>query len=194
MRGQALKQEIQNSLTQLHDISKQISSENLNNNNPSLNLASWITGIPIVYYPWGLEASATRFKNSLQENAKTNAMIENVIETSHNGIVSWERSSNMNPIMIIGKDDHDKTKERWKILREYFETNGIDYKEIFTVDGNILSTIGFNSVWIYLAEAASLPPIIRVPNCPFGCKRLILFDPTYFCAIPIIAPCNDASP
>ena len=83
------KQEIQNSLTQLHDISKQISSENLNNNNPSLNLASWITGIPIVYYPWGLEASATRFKNSLQENAKTNAMIENVIETSHNGIVSY---------------------------------------------------------------------------------------------------------
>ena len=53
-------------------------------------------------------------------------MIENVIETSHNGIVSWERSSNMNPIMIIGKDDHEKTKERWRILQDFFDKEGIE--------------------------------------------------------------------
>lgn len=163
------KQEIQNSLTQLQDISKQISSDNLNNNNPSLNLASWITGIPIVYYPWGLEASATRFKNSLQENAKTNAMIENVIETSHNGIVSWERSSNMNPIMIIGQDDHDKTKERWKILREYFETNSIDYKEIFTVNGNILSKI---MCLIYMLDFSTIYYAIKLGIDPSPVKSI----------------------
>ena len=100
-----------------------------------------ITGTPVIYYPHGLETVAIRFKNSLQENAKTHAISENVVESSHNGIVSWERPSNMVPIMIEGKDDHIKTKERWKILREYFEVNNIKYNKIQSVDGNILSKV-----------------------------------------------------
>ena len=100
-----------------------------------------ITGTPVIYYPHGLETVAIRFKNSLQENAKTHAISENVVESSHNGIVSWERPSSMVPIMIEGKDDHIKTKERWKILREYFDVNNIKYNEIQSVDGNILSKV-----------------------------------------------------
>ena len=103
------KQEITVSLEQLGLTSKQISSENLSDTNSSLNLANWITGIPVIYYPWGLRAAAIRFKNSLQENAKTHAIIEDVIESSHNGIVSWERPSDVVPIMIEGTDDHIKT-------------------------------------------------------------------------------------
>ena len=34
----------------------------------------------------------------------------------------------------------------------------------------------FNCVNIYLSEAASLPPNLRVPNCPLGLKRLILLN------------------
>ena len=135
------KQEITNSLEKLELVSKEISSENLSDTNPSLNLANWITGIPIIYYPWGLQAAAIRFKNSLQENAKTHAIIEDVIESGHNGIVSWERPSGMVPIMIEGKDDHIKTKERWTILRQYFEENNIAYKEISSLEGGILSKI-----------------------------------------------------
>ena len=100
------KQEIINSLEQLELLSKEISSENLSDKNLSLNLANWITGTPVIYYPWGLNTAAIRFKNSLQENAKTHAIIEDIIESGHNGIVSWERSSDMVPIMIEGKDDH----------------------------------------------------------------------------------------
>ena len=133
------KQEITNSLEKLELVSKEISSENLSDTNPSLNLANWITGIPIIYYPWGLQAAAIRFKNSLQENAKTHAIIEDIIESGHNGIVSWERPSDMVPIMIEGKDDHIKTKERWTILRQYFEENNITYKEISSLEGGILS-------------------------------------------------------
>ena len=135
------KQEITNSLEKLELVSKEISSENLSDTNPSLNLANWITGIPIIYYPWGLQAAAIRFKNSLQENAKTHAIIEDIIESGHNGIVSWERPSDMVPIMIEGKDDHIKTKERWTILRQYFEENNITYKEISSLEGGILSKI-----------------------------------------------------
>ena len=135
------KQEITESLEQLELTSKEISSENLSDTNPSLNLANWITGIPIIYYPWGLRAAAIRFKNSLQENAKTHAIIEDVIESSHNGIVSWERPSESVPIMIEGVDDHIKTKERLIILRHYFEENNIIYKEVFSKDGSILSKL-----------------------------------------------------
>ena len=135
------KHDIIHSLEQLELTTKEVSSSNLDDTNPSLDLANWITGIPIIYYPQGLETVAIRFKNSLQENAKTHAIAENIIESSHNGIVSWERPSNMVPIMIEGKDDHVKTKERWKILREYFGANNINYKEIQTIDGNILSKI-----------------------------------------------------
>jgi len=135
------KQDIANSLEQLEHTYKEISSTNLHEKNPSIALANWINGIPVIYYPHGLETAAVRFKNSLQENAKTHAITENVVESSHNGIVSWEKPSSMIPILIEGKDDHIKTKDRWKILREYFEKNGIKYKEILTVDGNILSKI-----------------------------------------------------
>jgi len=147
------KQEIIQSIKLLENISKEISSTNLSETNPSLDLANWIDGIPVIYYPWGLQATAIRFKNSLQENAKTHAIVEDVIESGHNGIVSWERPSNMVPVMIEGTDDHTKTKERWEILRQYFDENDIKYKEIFTINGGILSKI---VCLIYLLDYATI--------------------------------------
>jgi len=163
------KQEITESLEQLELTSKQISSENLSDTNSSLNLANWITGIPVIYYPWGLRAAAIRFKNSLQENAKTHAIIEDVIESSHNGIVSWERRSEMVAIMIEGADDHIKTKERWAILRHYFEENNIGYKEIFSIDGGILSKI---MCLIYLLDYSTIYYAIQHGTDPSPVKSI----------------------
>ena len=163
------KQEITESLEQLELTSKQISSENLSDTNSSLNLANWITGIPVIYYPWGLRAAAIRFKNSLQENAKTHAIIEDVIESSHNGIVSWERPSDVVPIMIEGTDDHIKTKERWAILRQYFEENDITYKEISSLDGGILSKI---MSLIYLLDYATIYYAARLGIDPSPIKSI----------------------
>jgi len=143
----------------LEKLKKQISSKNLSEKNTSLDLAKWISGIPVIYYPWGLEASAIRFKNSLQENAKTHAIIENIIESGHNGIVSWERESTMTPILLTGKDDHIKTKERWNIVRDYFEAKNIAYKEISTIDGGILSKI---LCMIYILDYSSIFYAIRL--------------------------------
>ena len=153
------KQDITDSLEQLERTHKEISSANLHEKNPSLDLANWINGIPVIYYPQGLETAAVRFKNSLQENAKTHAIIENVVESSHNGIISWEKPSSMIPILIEGNDDHIKTKDRWKILREYFERNGIKYKEILTVDGNILSKI---MCLIYMLDYSTIYYAVRL--------------------------------
>lgn len=135
------KQDIIQSIVQLENLSKSISSDNLSENNPSLKLAEWIKGIPMIYYPWGLQAAAIRFKNSLQENSKIHAITEEVLEASHNGIISWEKPSIVQPILLEGEDDYLKTKERWKILKEYFEENNIDYREVFSIKGNILAKL-----------------------------------------------------
>lgn len=145
--------DIRQSLNELKNLQSDIATTNLDVNNPALNIANWINGIPLIYYPWGLNAAAIRFKNSLQENAKTHALVEDVIEACHNGIVSWESPSIIQPILLEGKDDYIKTKERWKILKEYFIDNKIDYKEVFTVNGSILSKL-INL--IYLLDYASI--------------------------------------
>jgi len=123
-----------------------------------------------------LQATAIRFKNSLQENAKSHAIAEDVIEACHNGIVSWEKPSDVKPILIEGADDYFKTKERWKILKEYFETNKIDYREVFSVKGNILSKL-INLIYlldystIYLAVKLGIDPS-PISSIDFMEKRL----------------------
>lgn len=145
--------DISEALNEIKKLHKKINSRNLNKDNPSLELANWLQEIPLIYYPWGLQSASIRFKNSLQENAKLHAMSEDVIEACHNGIVSWEKKSRIQPILIKGKDDYIKTKERWGILEEYFTKNQIDYKIVDSIDGNILSKL---SHLIYLLDYATI--------------------------------------
>ena len=147
------KNEIIESINQLNIIHKNISSDNLSETNHSIDLASWITGIPLIYYPHGLQSAAIRFKSSLQENATSHAMIEDIIEASHNNIVSWERSSTVQPILIEGKDDYIKTKERWRIIEQYLSENKIDFKQVHSINGDILSKV---IVLYYLLDYCSI--------------------------------------
>ncbi len=147
------KNEIGKSIISLSHTKKEIDSNNLNERNSSLELASWIKSIPIIYYPWGLQSAAIRFKNSMQENAKKHVLFEDIIEACHNGIVSWETPSNIQPILLQGKDDHVKTQDRWNIMKEFFQERQIGYKEIFSVDGNILTKL---VCLIYLLDMASI--------------------------------------
>ena len=135
------KSEVVDTISKMEVMGQRISSNNLNENNIALNIAEWITGTPVIYYPWGLQSAAIRFKNSLQENSSLHVITEDVIEACHNGIVSWERNSNMQPILIQGYDDYFKTKERWEILKEFFNSKQIEYKEIHSMNGSIISKI-----------------------------------------------------
>jgi len=129
------------SLNQLTSQKNSISSKNLTSDNPAISLAQWIKGIPLIYYPWGFQAAAIRFKNSLQENAKLHVIAEDVIEACHNGIVSWEKNSVVQPILIEGQDDYIKTKDRWYILKKYFDDNGIEYRKVESTKGSIISKL-----------------------------------------------------
>ena len=133
--------DVNESINSLYEIQKLIGSNNLNEKNEALNLAEWIKEIPMVYYPWGLQSAAIRFKNSMQENAKKHVMYEDIMEMCHNGIVSWEKPSSVQPILIQGKDDHFRTIERWNIVKEFFMKKGIECKEIFSTNGSILTKL-----------------------------------------------------
>ena len=138
---QIKEEDILESIDELKKINTKINSSNLTNTNPAINLAEWITNIPMIYYPLGLKSIAIRFKNSLQENAKIHAIAEDAIEACHNGIVAWEGKNNIKPILLRGSHDYIKTKERFDILKIYFKEKNIDFYEIYSNSDNILSKI-----------------------------------------------------
>ena len=163
------KNDIVESISKLEKTQKLISSSNLNEKNPSLSLANWIKNIPIIYYPSGLHAAAIRFKNSLQENAKVHAISEDVIEACHNGIVAWENKTSVQPILIQGHDDYIKTKERWKIFKELLQSRQIDFKEVNSDEGNILSKIMY---LIYLLDYSTIYHAIESKIDPTPVKSI----------------------
>jgi len=163
------KKNILDSISQLEILSEKISTKNLTDSNPSLSLTKWLDGIPLIYYPWGLQAAATRFKNSIQENLKNHAMIEDVIEACHNGIVSWEKPSSAKPILIQGTEDYVKTKERWVILKDYFKENNIDFWEVVSVEGDVLSKV---MNLIYLLDFATIYEAVIKEIDPFPIKSI----------------------
>lgn len=50
------RENIFESIRDLEDIQRKISSQNLTLDNPALELAEWLSSIPVIYYPWGLQA------------------------------------------------------------------------------------------------------------------------------------------
>jgi glucose/mannose-6-phosphate isomerase len=147
------KQDILESINELKKMNSKINSSNLTNTNPAINLAEWITNIPVIYYPFGLKSIAIRFKNSLQENAKIHAITEDAVEACHNGIVAWEGENNVKPILLRGSHDYVKTKERYDVLKIYFKEKNIDFYEIYSNKDSILSKI---SSLVYLLDYATI--------------------------------------
>ena len=157
------------SLDSLFDVGKKISSKNLTCTNPSINLAEKITGIPLIYYPYGLQSAAIRLKSALQENAKMHVIIEDVIESCHNGIVAWENDSAVQPILLQGFDDYVKTKERFLIIEKFFDDRQIDFLSVSSIAGNILSKI---ISLIYLFDYASIYRAILSKTDPSPVKSI----------------------
>lgn len=151
------------SINKMEDISTKINSKKITKENPAIQISEWMNNVPVIYYPWGLEPVAIRFKNSLQENSKIQAVIEDVIESCHNGIVTWDKQNNFQPILIRGQEDYDKTKERWEILKEFFSEKNINYKEIVSEEGNILTKI---ICLIYLLDYASIYLAVKLEIDP----------------------------
>jgi glucose/mannose-6-phosphate isomerase len=162
-------EDVNEAINELEKLKKKIASHNLTNTNPAIKLAENITNVPLIYYPHGLESAAIRFKNSLQENAKIHVISEDVVEASHNGIVAWEKKSIIEPILIEGKDDYKKTKERWSILKEYFISQNIKFNEVFANSDSILSKIVY---LMYFLDFVSIYKAIMLKQNPTPVKSI----------------------
>ena len=172
-------EDVINSINELKKTKEKINSLNLNDDNVSLNIAKWIKSIPIIYYPFGLQSVAIRFKNSLQENSKMHVMIDDIIESCHNGIVSWENNSTLQPILIEGEDDYIKTKERWVIIKEIFQEKDISFYEIKSSKWNILSKItqliymlDYSSIYLAILKNIDPTPVVGIDLIKNKLKKL----------------------
>jgi len=155
--------DILKSIEDLKIIQKKINSKNITESNPAVKIANWINHTPVIYYPWGLESVAIRFKNMLQENCKIHAIVEDVIEACHNGVVAWKNKDKFQPILVRGKDDFEKTVQHWEILKELFIEKEIDFKEVTSENGNILTKI---ICLIYLFDYASIYLSVKLETDP----------------------------
>ena len=162
-------EDVNEAINELEKLKNKIATNDLTNSNPAIKLAENITNIPLIYYPHGLESAAIRFKNSLQENAKMHVISEDVVEASHNGVVGWEKESIVEPILIEGKDDYEKTKERWSILKEYFILKNIKFNEVFVNTNSILSKIVY---LIYFLDFVSIYKAIMLKQNPTPVKSI----------------------
>ena len=145
--------DVNESIKILENMKKNISSQNLTNSNSAISLAKWISGIPVIYYPWGLQSAAVRFKNSLNENGKIHVINEDIVKATHNDIVAWMKKSDVTPIIISGPDDYHKTKKIWKKFKIFLKEHDISYYQINTVNGSILTKLVY---LIYLCDYASV--------------------------------------
>lgn len=160
---------ITESIDELRRVQVQVCSSNMSDSNKALSLAKWIRHIPLIYYPWGLKAAAVRFKNSMQENTKTHAITEDVLEASHNNIVAWERAAPVQPILLQGPDDNPKTKDRWRIFEAYFDTHKIPYQTVVAPRGNIITkmisviyTLDFVSMYAAVLQKTDPTPVTSI--------------------------------
>ncbi len=87
--------------------------------NPAQRLGEELAGsIPVIYGPGGLgEVAARRWKNQINENAKSPAFCAALPEMLHNELVGWEASSFDGPIFcpIVLRHDFENPQEQLAI-------------------------------------------------------------------------------
>jgi len=155
--------DVDESIKILEEMQKDVSSQNLTNSNSAITLAKFISGIPLIYYPWGLQSAAIRFKNSLNENAKLHVIHDDIVKATHNDIVAWMKKADVTPIIISGPDDYYKTKKIMEKCKIFLNKLNIDYYQINTVEGSILTKLIY---LIYLCDYASIYTSILTETDP----------------------------
>jgi len=131
------KSTIVSSIKALHDSRTKIFNDT--KNNPAVDLAKFIKGYPVCYYSSELFPVALRFRQDFQENCKKLAATEEVVESCHNSINSWENPIGLSPILVRSSRDHKLIQNRFEVWKEYFETRKISYKELYSGKGPLLT-------------------------------------------------------
>ncbi|MGC9135366.1 bifunctional phosphoglucose/phosphomannose isomerase [Caldivirga sp.] len=131
-------------------------------------LASFVRGhVPMIFVPLGLQAVAYRFKNDLNENAKTPAVVAVVPEADHNDIVAVMLKHPVKYIIIRGRTDdvHDylmRTVE--EVVRSYSsDVEVIELKGSSRLSQEVYGSMLLGLVSIKLAELYGIDPVRTDP-------------------------------
>ncbi len=132
--------------------------------------------IPLVYGPHEIRGALIRCKNSLNENAKTHALIEILPEACHNDIEAWRHGANNIKVLFTYGSLDRRMQKRFSALAEFVKKTGYPSIHIAikgsTPLGKIMSTLyTLEYATLYLAVLKKIPPA-PTPNISQLKKRL----------------------
>ena len=122
-----LRDQIQDSIQSMEEIGKKICQAYEYEHNPAKQFATWMLGhIPAAYCSPLQRGVGIRFKNSVNENAKVNAIAAEILDACHNELVSWNHKENsvLKPVLVRNKSDPDEISARFDVFKEMLQRNG----------------------------------------------------------------------
>ncbi len=131
---------------------------------------------PIVYGPQEFRGVLTRFKNSLNENAKVHALVEILPEACHNDIEAWQRDALSLRVLFAINGSDGRLRKRFDTLMELVERSGVEYRSIYVKEATLFEGIVklvylLEYATLYLAVLRGVPPA-PTPNIALLKKRL----------------------
>ncbi|MFQ5940659.1 MAG: SIS domain-containing protein [Nitrososphaerales archaeon] len=132
-----MQNQIDDSIQAMVDVGTKIRKECRLEENPAKQLAKWIFGkIPAIYCSPLQRGVGIRFKNSVNENAKINAIAGELLDSCHNELVSWGHTNKspenamLKPLLLRSKFDPEEVKTRFDVFKGMLENNGYQVGEI----------------------------------------------------------------
>lgn len=162
----SLKNEIDSIPSNLSKISKEIAISTPQETNVAKKMAAFLQGgFTFCFMSPYLSSAGTRFKNSLNENAKLHCLKESILEASHNEIVPFTFTSNaLSRVLLLGwAGDPVMVKERFKKVNMLFDQLGTPVMEMQAFENSLVSAI-ISSIYIldfttlYLAISSGIDP------------------------------------
>ena len=155
---------IHNNLSKiLNDISVTVAYES----NVAKRIASFLHNSTVFCFtsPY-LLSSGTRFKNSLNENAKVHCVRESILEASHNEIVPFTFNDGNSPnkvLLLRWEKDSSLVNERFDQVKGFFNEIGQPVMELISTEESLINAI-LSSIYIldyatiYMAISRNVDP------------------------------------
>lgn len=136
------------------------------NDNPAKTIAHFFSnGLAVCFTSPYLVSVGTRFKDSLNENAKVHCLRESVLEASHNEIVPFTYPSQTSPrvLLLTWSGDSLMVRERLDKLRMLFRRISQPFIEVNPQEDNVIAA-ALSSIYlldfstIYMAVSRRIDP------------------------------------
>ncbi|MFQ5970166.1 MAG: SIS domain-containing protein [Nitrososphaerales archaeon] len=153
-----IKDQIQDSIEMMKQVGKKVCQECNYEENPAKQLAGWLLNyIPAAYCSPLQRGVGIRFKNSVNENAKIDAITSEILDACHNELVSWGHKGKENavlkPILVRNRFDADEISTRFSVFKEMLERSGHEVYETQLQGSTALSNIVSS---LYLLDYATI--------------------------------------